>query len=230
VSLTATAAAGSRFSGWSGGGCSGTGPCTVTVPGTGVTVTATFDTVATATLTVAKTGSGSGTVTGGGINCGTTCSVTVAAGSSVTLTAAAAAGSAFTGWSGGGCSGTGPCTVTVAASTTVTATFQLPGAIRIDNFADIDLTGLQITGPQSFTVDVGMVDGFTKTLSGVTPGSYTALAGSYFGSFAGPCPAVNFTVPSGGTVILTYSVVFGSPASVCLANTSLPSRIFRSGR
>jgi hypothetical protein len=41
----------------------------------------------------------------------------------VTLTAAPAAGSAFTGWSGGGCSGTGTCAVALAADVTVTANF-----------------------------------------------------------------------------------------------------------
>jgi hypothetical protein len=43
VTLTATASAGSRFDGWSGGGCSGTGPCTLT-GNTNVAVTATFST------------------------------------------------------------------------------------------------------------------------------------------------------------------------------------------
>ena len=33
VTLTATPDAGSKFVGWSGGGCSGTGECTVTVDG-----------------------------------------------------------------------------------------------------------------------------------------------------------------------------------------------------
>ena len=42
VTLTATPATGSTFTGWSGGGCSGTGPCTVTLT-TGTTLTATFD-------------------------------------------------------------------------------------------------------------------------------------------------------------------------------------------
>ena len=41
VTLTATASSGARFLGWSGGGCSGTGPCTVTVAGA-TSVTATF--------------------------------------------------------------------------------------------------------------------------------------------------------------------------------------------
>src|SRR5262249_35802655 len=41
VTLTAGAGPGSTFSGWSGGGCSGTGPCTVTL-GQDLSVTATF--------------------------------------------------------------------------------------------------------------------------------------------------------------------------------------------
>ncbi|HUQ05894.1 MAG TPA: choice-of-anchor D domain-containing protein, partial [Kofleriaceae bacterium] len=42
VTLTATPSAGDVFSGWSGGGCSGTAPCTTTVTAA-TTVTATFD-------------------------------------------------------------------------------------------------------------------------------------------------------------------------------------------
>ena len=34
VTLTATPASGSTFAGWSGGGCSGTGTCTVTLSST----------------------------------------------------------------------------------------------------------------------------------------------------------------------------------------------------
>jgi hypothetical protein len=61
VTLTATPAAGSTFSGWSGGGCSGTGTCVVTITAA-ITVTATF-TLNTYPLTVAKAGTGTGTVT-----------------------------------------------------------------------------------------------------------------------------------------------------------------------
>jgi subtilisin family serine protease len=75
------------------------------------------------TLGVTTTGTGSGTVAGGGIDCGNTCSVTVNAGTEITLTATPAAGSTFASWSGG-CSGTGSCIVTVNGNTTVTATFN----------------------------------------------------------------------------------------------------------
>ena len=76
-------------------------------------------------LTVAKGGTGSGSVVSSpaGINCGSDCSQTYSAATSVTLTASAAAGSTFTGWSGGGCSGTNPCVLSGSAAVSVTATF-----------------------------------------------------------------------------------------------------------
>jgi hypothetical protein len=142
VTLTATAATGSVFAGWSGGGCSGTGSCVVTLSAP-TTVTATFSAASvpvTLTLTVQRSGTGSGTVTSspGGINCGTTCTASFASGTSVTLSASAASGSTFAGWSGGGCSGTGTCTVTLTSATTVTALFDTPS-----------------TGPVTLTVALG---------------------------------------------------------------------------
>jgi len=121
VTLTANPADGSTFAGFSGGGCSGTGPCSVTV-NVDTTVTATFNRQ-TFTLTVDKGGSGDGTVTGTGINCGTVCSEAYASGTSVTLTANPSGGSTFKAWSGA-CSGTGICTVTMTADRSVTATYS----------------------------------------------------------------------------------------------------------
>lgn len=126
VHLTATPTSGSSFAGWSGGGCSGTGTCTVTMSADQA-ITATFSAIPadTHTLSVSESGTGSGSVTSGpaGISCGSTCSNTFTAGAQVTLTATADAGSTFAGWSGGGCTGTGSCTVTLNSDTTVTANF-----------------------------------------------------------------------------------------------------------
>jgi hypothetical protein len=81
-------------------------------------------------LAVVKIGAGTGTVTSApaGIACGASCSASYPSGTAVTLSAAAATGSTFTGWSGGGCSGAGTCTVTLTAGTTVSATFTGPAA------------------------------------------------------------------------------------------------------
>ncbi len=125
VVLTATASPGSTFTGWSGGGCSGTGSCVVTMSAA-TTVTATFQPTQ-HTLTVVRAGTGTGTVTSstGGIACGATCSESLLESTSVTLTATPDATTTFTGWSGAGCTGTGTCTVTMTAATSVTATFTL---------------------------------------------------------------------------------------------------------
>lgn len=120
ATLTATPDTGSVFDGW-GGDCAGTGDCIVTLNAdSGVSATFTQQYL----LTVNKPGSGSGTVAGNGIDCGTTCSTALDSGTAVSLTAAPAAGSIFTGWSGD-CSGTGACDTTMTAARNVTATFDL---------------------------------------------------------------------------------------------------------
>ena len=128
ITLGAVPSTGSTFTGWSGGGCSGTGSCTVTLAAS-TTVTATF-TLDRYTLTVAKTGTGAsyGTVTStpAGITCGTTCSASFDHGTMITLTAAGGAGATFDGWpAGSGCTGTGTCTLTLTAATSISARFTL---------------------------------------------------------------------------------------------------------
>ncbi len=125
VTLTAAAATGSAFNGWSGEGCSGTGTCTLAMTAAR-NVTASF-TLNSYVLTVAKTGTGSGTVTASAGTLawtGTTGTATYDYNTQITLTAAAAAGSAFSGWTGEGCSGTGNCTVALTAARNVTASFS----------------------------------------------------------------------------------------------------------
>lgn len=122
LTLTAVPHVSSSFGGWSGGGCSGTGTCTITV-NSDITVGANFPQNF-YPLTVSKSGFGSGTVTSsnGAINCGTSCSTSAPYNYSFTLTATPAAGSLFLGWSGA-CSGTGSCYVTMTQARAVTAVF-----------------------------------------------------------------------------------------------------------
>jgi uncharacterized repeat protein (TIGR02543 family) len=110
------------FTGWEGGGCTGTDPCTVTMYAD-ITVTANFSQDA-YTLTVNKTGNGSGTVTSTptGIDCGLDCSENYTYNTSVMLNAQAAAGSTFTGWSDA-CTGIDICQVTMVEARNVTARF-----------------------------------------------------------------------------------------------------------
>jgi hypothetical protein len=129
VTLTASAATGSTFTGWGGnGGCSGNQPtCMVTV-NAALGVTATF-TLQQFTLTVANasTGASYGTVTGpNGISCGNSCSAIFNYGTQVNLSESVSpnAAATFTGWSGA-CSGAGACAPTVTGPTSVTANYTL---------------------------------------------------------------------------------------------------------
>jgi len=124
VKLVATPAPGSEFAHWSGGSCSGTGPCERKI-NSNRTVNAVFKAVGNRPLTVSKAGNGSGVVTSkpAAIECGQTCSTELDASTKVALHALPAVGSTFTGWSGEGCSGTGSCKVAMNEARNVTATF-----------------------------------------------------------------------------------------------------------
>lgn len=154
VTLTATPAAGSTFSGWSGD-CSGTSTyCTVSMTNPR-NVTAMFTAGGLShTLTVSKAGTGGGTVTSTGINCGTDCSESYAAGTSVTLTATPASGSYFSGWSGD-CSGAGTCILAMNSAKNVTATFKLAPFVATTT-SNITATSAIITTTITFnSTDIG---------------------------------------------------------------------------
>ena len=125
VSLAANPSPGNRFAGWSGA-CSGTGACVVDADGH-VQVEAVFEPSVTGSLVLRLLGGGAGSVqsTPAGIACPGDCDHVFTAGEMVTLTAAPAAGSLFTGWSGGWCSGTGECHVEMSGARQVEATFAL---------------------------------------------------------------------------------------------------------
>jgi hypothetical protein len=202
VSLSATAVAGSVFTGWSGA-CGGTGACQLTVA-ENTTVTAGFD-IATFALHVNGTGTGSGSVasqagltpavaciSAAGSVSGA-CNVTYVAGTVVTLTPTASIGTVFDGWTGA-CTGTGACTVTMSQARSVTARFVNR------SFA----LGLSATGDGGGTI--ATAEGAQPALScaaaaGATSGSCTAAypagtvvsllataaTGSRFGGWSGAC-------------------------------------------
>jgi uncharacterized repeat protein (TIGR01451 family) len=123
MTLSATAATGSTFTGWSGGGCAGTGVCTFVVNGP-QTITATFA-LQQKRLSVTNKGNGRGTVTSSptGVGCGVTCSASFSYGTAVTLTAKPTANSVFGGWSGA-CSGKSTCPLSMTVDRAATATFR----------------------------------------------------------------------------------------------------------
>ncbi|MBE9548767.1 MAG: VCBS repeat-containing protein [Proteobacteria bacterium] len=123
VILNATPDLGYIFRGWSGGACSGTGECQLTM-NNHKSVTATFgvDPVTRYTLTVTTSGSGTVTSTPAGIDCGTECAAQYPGSSIVTLVAVPAFGFSFNGWSGA-CSGSGACEITMTSDLEVTVTF-----------------------------------------------------------------------------------------------------------
>jgi photosystem II stability/assembly factor-like uncharacterized protein len=128
VTLTAVAATGSVFAGWTGGGCAGTSTCTVTMTAN-VTITAVFvlNSSPSFAVTVSVKGSAGGTVTSnpaGITNCTAMCSASYISGTPLLLTATSSAGTTFKQW-GGACGGAATtCTVTVDAVKSVTATFS----------------------------------------------------------------------------------------------------------
>ena len=212
VTLTAAPSAGSVFTGWSGGGCAGTGTC-VTTLSANTTITASFQLLR--TLTVTKTGAGSGTVmsTPAGVNCGATCSAQFADGASVTLTASAAAGSVFTGWSGAGCSGTGTCVVTLAADTSVSANFALLRSLTVAKAG----TGSGTVTSNPAGIDCGstcsaqFADGSSVTLTA------TPAAGSVFTGWTGACTGT-------GTCVVTLAGATSVTATFELQRTLTVSK------
>jgi hypothetical protein len=125
VALTAAARADSLFTGWTGCDSVSGATCTVTMS-SARSVSAIFM-LQRFTLSVARSGDGQGTVTSSpaGINCGTACSSDYVINTTVTLTAAPAAGSIVTGWTGCDSASGNTCTVTMTNAKSVTATIML---------------------------------------------------------------------------------------------------------
>ena len=146
------------------------------------------------TLSVSKDGSApisQGTISGGGIDCGSICSIQVASGKLVTLTATPAAGSAFFAWSGGA--------VTISdmwnpvfsfimsTSSTVSAFFTTQPVITV-TLATTSPTSVYLTWKDQ-NESINKRNTYFKIDRATSPsGPFTTLDISWRSMLNGPCP------------------------------------------
>ena len=189
------------------------------------------------TLTVTKAGSGDGTVAAWppGTNCGSTCTVNYAGGTSVSLTATPAASATFAGWSGA-CSGSGTCTITMNSNQAVTATFTTIPSYTLT----VSKAG---TGSGTVTSSPAGISCGSTCSASYTSGTSVALtaapdSGSVFAGWSGACSgtgtctvamsaakAVTATFnPSAGGVTITpvinQNTTYFTEEDVKIANTA----------
>lgn len=128
------------------------------------------------TVTVTEPTNGSITSAPAGINCGTSgdvCSITVAPGTEVTLTATADSGKVFNSW-GGSCSGSlTTCTLTVSANRTVTASFDSTRTLTINSPTNARITSTTV--PPGANAQLNCGNGFTICSASVVDGSVVQL-------------------------------------------------------
>ena len=218
--LSASPDDGATFVGW-GGNCSGTGGCTFTAgeAPASVSVSATFESPGPFALSVGRGGTGSGSVSGSGISCPGTCSVTLAKGSTATLSATPALGSTFAGWEGD-CSGSGGCNVSMDGPKSVTAVFNLPEqttsttttttAAPINYRLSVSKDGTGLGAVSGSGIDCGAI--CAASLLAGTPVTLTAApaTGSLFAGWGGACsgtaPTCTLTLTADAAVTATFSI------------------------
>jgi hypothetical protein len=180
------------------------------------------DTTVQPTLSIELAGGGQGTVTGtsGGLNCsnaggaaaGPTCQATVAEGTQVTLTAAPADGSTFTGWGGNGvsCPANAPCSVTVSSSRTVTAAFEPSSGPQTLTIAGAGSgSGVVVSDPAGITCTIAAGVAGTGCSAAFPLGTSVELqvqSGALVG-FGGACTGTScaVTMSQPRAVIVTFS-------------------------
>src|SRR5215213_8130358 len=186
VTLTATAASGWQFSGWSGSINGSTNPTNVLMD-TDKTITGNFSQIPSYTLNVNVSGGGSVSPPGG----------TFLSGTSVQLTATASNGWMFDHWSGDIAGSANPYSLTMNANKSVNAVFVQPVTISAP--------------PQNVSVAEGGTANFSVTASGAAPLSY---AWRFNGTPIVGATATNLSItnvqPSNGGA---YDVVISNPYS-----------------
>jgi len=214
VTLTAVANSGYTFSSWSvsGASCGTANTCTVSMTqARSVTATFTQNAPTVYSLTVKKLGSGTVQSSPAGITCGTSCTNTFNAGSTVTLTATPNSGYTFSGWSGSGinCPGTGTCPISMASANTVTATFTaIPAAVNYTLTVTKSGTGSgTITSSPSGVSCGSSCSGSFADSTSVTL-SAAAGSGSSFSGWSGACSGTSTTCTVSMTQARSVSATF----------------------
>ncbi|MDF2190413.1 carbohydrate-binding protein [Paraflavitalea sp. CAU 1676] len=182
VTLTATAASGYTFTGWSGDASGSAASVTVTM-NSNKTVTANFTNSGGSTFTLTTTASPAA----GGTITRSPNAASYAAGTVVTLTATPASGYSFSSWSGGASGSSATTTVTINANTSVTANFITSGGggttLRIDDKSGTGTGYCSADGSRQNTY-TGADGGYYVNLSnasakGITWAVRAGAAGSY---------------------------------------------------
>ncbi len=180
-------------------------------------------------LSATKTGSGTGTLTSSpaGLNCGSTCSASFSADTSVTLTATPDNGSTFNSWSGCDATSGTVCNVSMSATRSVTARFDAASYSLTVNKSGTG-SGTVTSNPAGINCGATCVYAYASGQSvTLTP---TPASGYYFSSWSGACTGseacivsmdaaksvtANFTaIPAGSSVLSVTKTGLGSVTSL----------------
>jgi hypothetical protein len=148
-------------------------------------------------INVTKVGSGSVSGAGAKINCGGTCFATVAAGTTITLTAQPPSSGVFSGWSGACAGQPATCTLTVNGAMNVTATFTTVNTLSIGRSGSGTISGTP-NGEFSTFINCGsscsakFQQGTTVTLT-ATPAAGVSFTG-WSGACSGLTPTCSVTI------------------------------------
>lgn len=159
-------------------------------------------------LVADRAGTGSGTITSSpaGITCGADCSESYPSGTMVSLSAASASGSTFSGWSGA-CAGTGSCTVTMNAAKSVTATFSL-STYNLSVSKAGNSSGTVTSSPAGINCGATCSNSYTSGTS-VTL-TATPVTGASFAGWSGACSGTG-TCTVNMTSARAVTATFNSP-------------------
>lgn len=183
------------------------------------------------TLTVSVTGSGAVTSSPAGIDCGSACAMSFAAGTAVTLTASPAPGMTLAAWSGG-CTGSASCTVAMNADTAVSAQFVAQSPVINPPGSPRHTLTVSVTGSGTVTSTPAGIDCGTTCSAAFDEGSQVALtanpaAGFTFSGFSGACSAAACTVTMSADESVTATFAGAPAADECagLLPSALPAAI-----